>query len=88
MKKEEIEKTVHQILMNKLGIDSSEVTSDARLDNDLGADSLDAIEIVREIEKRFNIDIPDDEIENAAIYGSITNLTVQQLVDITAGKVL
>src|SRR5689334_3475568 len=51
------------ILIDKLGIEEAEVTMDASFTNDLGADSLDVIEILMEVEKEFNITIPDEEAE-------------------------
>lgn len=54
---------VKNTLVDKLGVYYEEVVDEASLENDLGADSLDAIDIVMEFEKIFNIDIPDSEIE-------------------------
>ena len=54
---------VKNTLVDKLGVDYEEVVNDASLKNDLGCDSLDAIELAMEFEEIFNIDIPDSELE-------------------------
>ena len=54
---------VKSIIVDKLGVDESEVVSEASFTNDLGADSLDTVELIMEFEKEFNITIPDDEAE-------------------------
>ena len=57
----EVAEKVKAIIVDKLGADASEVTESASFTNDLGADSLDTVELVMEFEKAFNIQIPDDE---------------------------
>ena len=52
---------VKAIIVEKLGVDPSEVTETASFTNDLGADSLDIVELIMEFEKQFNIEIPDDD---------------------------
>ena len=54
---------VIEIIVDKLGVDEGEVTAEARFTNDLGADSLDTVELLMEFEKEFNIAIPDDQAE-------------------------
>ena len=54
---------VKEIIVDKLGVDESEVTPEASFTNDLGADSLDTVELIMEFEKEFNIAIPDDQAE-------------------------
>jgi acyl carrier protein len=61
---------VKAIIVDKLGVDESEVTSDASFTNDLGADSLDTVELIMELEKEFDIQIPDDEAESIATVGA------------------
>ena len=56
-----IAEDVKAIIVEKLGVDPSEVTETARFTNDLGADSLDIVELIMEFEKQFNIEIPDDD---------------------------
>ncbi|MFP4227507.1 MAG: acyl carrier protein [Salinivenus sp.] len=65
----EIEDTVKSIIVEKLGVDESDVASDASFTNDLGADSLDIVELIMEFEKEFDITIPDDEAEEIATVG-------------------
>lgn len=60
---------VKSIIVDKLGVDESEVTLEASFTNDLGADSLDTVELIMEFEKEFNISIPDDQAENIATVG-------------------
>ena len=60
---------VKAIIIDKLGVDESEVTNDASFTNDLGADSLDTVELIMELEKEFDIQIPDDEAEGIATDG-------------------
>ena len=57
------------IIVDKLGVDEGEVTEEASFTNDLGADSLDTVELIMEFEKEFNIAIPDDQAENIATVG-------------------
>jgi acyl carrier protein len=57
----EIESRVKAIIVDKLGVEESEVTPEANFTNDLGADSLDTVELIMEFEKEFNVTIPDDE---------------------------
>ena len=60
---------VISIIVDKLGVDEGEVTSEASFTNDLGADSLDTVELIMEFEKEFNIAIPDDQAEKIATVG-------------------
>jgi acyl carrier protein len=59
----EIKQRVVEIIVDKLGVAASEVTPQASFSNDLGADSLDTVELIMEFEKAFNIPIPDDQAE-------------------------
>ena len=65
----EIANRVKKIIVDKLGVDESEVTPEASFTNDLGADSLDTVELIMEFEKEFNIAIPDDQAENITTVG-------------------
>ncbi len=60
---------VKAIIVDKLGVDESEVTNDASFTNDLGADSLDTVELIMEFEKEFDLAIPDDEAEKISTVG-------------------
>ncbi len=64
---------VKEIIVSKLGVDASQVTPEASLTNDLGADSLDTVELVMEFEKAFNIQIPDEDAEKISTVGDIIN---------------
>ncbi len=65
----DIASRVKTIIVDKLGVEENEVTPKASFTNDLGADSLDTVELIMEFEKEFNIGIPDDQAENIATVG-------------------
>ena len=65
--------SVKAIIVDKLGVDENEVTMEASFTNDLGADSLDTVELVMSLEEEFDCEIPDDQAENIT--------TVQQAID-------
>ena len=65
----EITAKVKAIIVDKLGVDESEVTPEASFTNDLGADSLDTVELIMEFEKEFDIAIPDDLAEKIGTVG-------------------
>lgn len=65
----DVESKVKEIIMNKLGVEASQVTIEASFTNDLGADSLDTVELVMEFEKAFNLQIPDEDAEKIATVG-------------------
>jgi acyl carrier protein len=65
----DIASRVKAIIVDKLGVDENEVTTEASFTNDLGADSLDTVELIMEFEKEFNIAIPDDQAENIGAVG-------------------
>ena len=60
---------VKEIIMNKLGVEAAQITPEASFTNDLGADSLDTVELVMEFEKSFNLQIPDEDAEKIATVG-------------------
>ena len=60
---------VKAIIVDKLGVDENEVVPEASFTNDLGADSLDTVELIMEFEKEFDIQIPDDQAENIVSVG-------------------
>ena len=66
---ENIEMKVKEIIIDKLGIEESEVTDSASFTNDLGADSLDTVELIMEFEKEFNVSIPDEDAEKIGTIG-------------------
>lgn len=65
----DITSKVKAIIVDKLGVDENEVTPEASFTNDLGADSLDTVELIMEFEKEFNIAIPDDQAEKISTVG-------------------
>ena len=65
----EIKTKVISIIVDKLGVEESEVNNEASFTNDLGADSLDTVELIMEFEKEFNIAIPDDQAEKIQTVG-------------------
>lgn len=65
----EIESKVKAIIVDKLGVDEKDVTMEASFTTDLGADSLDTVELIMELEKEFDVNIPDDEAEKIATVG-------------------
>lgn len=65
----DVKEKVTAIIVDKLGVDESEVTAEASFTNDLGADSLDTVELIMEFEKEFNIAIPDDQAEKIGTVG-------------------
>ena len=65
----EIESKVKAIIVDKLGVDEAEVVATASFTNDLGADSLDTVELIMEFEKEFGINIPDDQAEKITTVG-------------------
>ena len=74
----DIEEQVKKIVVEHLGIDEKKVTPEARFIDDLGADSLDTVELVMAFEEKFSIEIPDDAAE--------TILTVKNAIDFIEGK--
>jgi len=65
----DIKSRVISIIVDKLGVEETEVNAEASFTNDLGADSLDTVELIMEFEKEFNIAIPDDQAEKIATVG-------------------
>lgn len=65
----EIESRVKAIIVDKLGVDEAETKPEASFTNDLGADSLDTVELIMEFEKEFGITIPDDQAEKITTVG-------------------
>ena len=74
----DVEQQVKKIIVDHLGIDESKVTADSKFIDDLGADSLDTVELVMAFEEQFSIEIPDDAAE--------TILTVQNAIDFIEKK--
>jgi acyl carrier protein len=73
----EVAESVKSIIVDKLGVEESEVTETASFTNDLGADSLDTVELIMEFEKEFNISIPDDQAEKISTVGDAISYVEQ-----------
>ncbi len=69
----ELEEKVKNIIAKELGVEMEKLTDDASFMEDLGADSLDIVELVMEFEKEFNIDIPDEDAEKMRTVGDALN---------------
>jgi acyl carrier protein len=68
-----IEEKIHAIVAEKLGVDKSEVTPDAVFIDDLGADSLDLVELIMAMEEEFGFEIADEEAEKLRTVGDVIN---------------
>ena len=79
MSREEILKQVQSIIVDKLGAEPSEVTETANFTNDLGADSLDTVELLMEFERVFGVKIPHDEAGNIATVADAVNYVEAKL---------
>ena len=75
---QDVEAKVKAIIVDKLGVDDSEVTADANFTNDLGADSLDTVELIMEFEKEFDLSIPDEDAENIATVGDAVSYIAEK----------
>ena len=75
----EIESRVKSIIVEKFGVSESEVTSEASFTNDLGADSLDTVELIMEIEDEFGISIPDDLAEKISTVGDAIKFVEEEV---------
>jgi len=78
MPDQEIENKVKQIIVDELGVDENEVTPNARFIDDLGADSLDTVELVMRFEEEFGIEIPDDAAEQIKTVGNAVYVIASQ----------
>ena len=74
-----IAERVKKIIVDKLGVEESQVTPEASFTNDLGADSLDTVELIMEFEKEFNISIPDEQAETITTVGQATEYLEQNI---------
>jgi len=77
MSEAEIREKVVALIVDKLGIDASEVIDSASFTNDLSADSLDTVELIMGFEKEFGIKIPDDQAENISTVGDAIKFIVE-----------
>lgn len=74
----DLEAKVKSIIVEKLGVDESEITRDASFTNDLGADSLDTVELIMEFEKEFDTTIPDEDAEKISTVGDAIDYLQQR----------
>lgn len=79
MNRQEIEQKLKEIIVDKLGVEEKYVTPEADYREDLGCDSLDVVELIMEVEKEFNISIPDDVAEQATTVGKTIDMLEQKL---------
>ena len=70
---EELKAKVYQLVCDQLGVDRSEVKPEATLLDDLGADSLDVVEMVMALEEAFDLEIPDEDVEGIRTVGDVEN---------------
>tara|TARA_Y100000748_G_C15107308_1_gene336863 strand:+ start:19 stop:243 length:225 start_codon:yes stop_codon:yes gene_type:complete len=67
------EDKIKSIIIDKLGVEENKITADADFVNDLGADSLDQVELIMQLEEEFNIEISDEEAESLTTVGKVYN---------------
>ena len=82
MQHEEIVKKVKDIIVDKLAVEAQQVTEEANFTNDLGADSLDTVELLMEFERVFDIKIPDEEAANIATVKDAVDRVEAKLVEL------
>jgi acyl carrier protein len=75
----DIKAKVTEIIANKLGVEESQITEDASFTKDLGADSLDTVELIMEFEKEFNLTIEDEDAEKIQTVGAVLNYLNEKL---------
>ncbi|MCD6386384.1 acyl carrier protein [Candidatus Sumerlaeota bacterium] len=73
-----IAERVKEIIVNKLGVSEEEVKEDASFVEDLGADSLDIVELIMDMEEEFNIEIPDEDAEQIRTVGEAINYITEK----------
>lgn len=78
MEKAEVEKLVKEITVEQLGVNPSEVTESASFIDDLGADSLDTVELVMALEEKFGMEIPDEDAEKIKTIGNAIDYIVEK----------
>ncbi|MCK9291992.1 MAG: acyl carrier protein [Bacteroidales bacterium] len=75
----EVRDKIKNIIVDKLGVEPGDILETASFTNDLGADSLDTVELIMEFEKEFNIAIPDDDAEKIATVGDAINYIKEKI---------
>ena len=79
----DVEAKVKEIIIDKLGVEESQITPEASFTNDLGADSLDIVELVMGFESAFNVSIPDEDAEKIGTVGDATKYLKEKLESCT-----
>lgn len=79
MDKDKVFETLKEIIMEKLNVAEDQINPDARFQEDLGADSLDVVELVMAIEEKFDIEIPDEDAEKIRTVGDAQNYILEKL---------
>ena len=79
MTREEITEKIKAITSEQLGIDDSQITEDAKFVEDLGADSLDTVELVMALEEEFSLDISDEEAEKLTTMGKVVDYVEEHI---------
>ena len=77
----DLEAKVTAIIIEKLGVDESDIAPEASFTNDLGADSLDTVELIMEFEKEFDMTIPDEDAEKIATVGDAITYSLEKKAD-------
>ena len=72
---------IKEIIVDKLGVEDSKITEDAKFIDDLGADSLDTVELIMQFEEEFNIEIPDEDAESIVTVGKAINYIDSKLTE-------
>lgn len=72
---------IKEIIIDKLGVEDSKITEDAKFIDDLGADSLDTVELIMQFEEEFNIEIPDEDAESIVTVGKAANYIDSKLAE-------
>ena len=70
---------IKEIIIDKLGVDNGKITMDAKFIDDLGADSLDTVELIMQFEEEFSIEIPDEDAENLLSVGQAVDYITEKL---------
>ena len=81
MSRDEILLRGKKIIIERLGVDENQITDNASFKDDLGADSLDIVELVMELEDEFNIEIPDEKAETFETVGDVANYIESKLLE-------
>jgi len=74
-----LEEDVRKIIVDQLGVDAAQVTPDARFIDDLGADSLDTVELIMALEEKFGVEVPDEDAEKLVTVGKAIGYVQKKL---------